>query len=343
MKGLVRNGNNIELRDLPTPKLINPNDAIVKVTYSSVCTSDFHIKNGFVPRANNNIVLGHEFVGEIVELGSNIKNLTIGQRVAANCITFCGECFYCKKGFINNCENGGWELGCRIDGCQAEYIRVPFAETGLTPIPENVSYTQALFTGDILSSGYFGAELCDIKPNENIAIIGCGPVGLCAMKCARLFTKGKIFAIDIDSNRLEIAQTNKLADIFINPLKENINEIIKAYTDNHGADNVIEAAGTKESFKTAWEIARANATLAIVAMYEENLELPLPNMYGKNLIFKTGGVDAIHCKKLLQLISNGELSTDFLISKTFKLDNILEAYEYFENKTNNCLKVAIQH
>lgn len=343
MRALVRRNNNICIEEISMPKVIDSRDAIVKVTYSSICTSDIHIIKGFVPRANDNIVLGHEFVGEVVELGSDVKNISVGQRVASNCITFCGDCFYCKKGFINNCENGGWELGCRIDGCQAEYVRVPFADMGLTLIPDNVSYTQALFTGDILASGYFGAELCDINPDENVAIIGCGPVGLCAMKCAKLFTNGKIFAIDIDAERLKFVKDNGFADVVINPLLENVKGVINSYTDNHGADNVIEVAGTKESFALSWDIARANATVAIVAMYEENIELPLPSMYGKNLVFKTGGVDAIHCAELLKRISQGELSTDFLISKTFVLDDIKRAYEYFETKENNCLKVVIQH
>ena len=155
---------------------------------------------------------------------------------------------------------------------------------GLTLIPDNVSYTQALFTGDILSSGYFGAELCDIQPDENVAIIGCGPVGLCAMKCAKLFTRGKIFALDIDAERLKFVKDNGFADVVINPLVENVKDIINSHTENHGADNVIEVAGAKESFTLSWDIARANATVAIVAMYEENLEFPLPSMYDKNFV-----------------------------------------------------------
>lgn len=343
MKALICNNQNILLENRPRPKIQSSTDAIVKVTYSSICTSDLHIKKGVVPRANNNIILGHEFVGEIVELGDAIKTLKIGDRVAANCITFCGDCYYCKRGYINNCINGGWELGCRLDGCQAELVRVPFAHTGLTKIPQNVSFKQALFVGDILSSGYFGVELCDVQSNDIVAIIGSGPVGLCAMQCARLFTKNKIIAIDIDETRLNIAQNNKLADIIINPNKENVEEIILLHTESRGADKVIEAAGSKETFEMAWQIARANAIIAIVAMYEENLTLPLPKMYGKNLVFKTGGVDAIHCEKLLEYISKEKISTGFLISKEFPFDQIKEAYQYFETRQDNCLKLAIRH
>lgn len=343
MKALVYQNNCIKYCEKEKPLIQSNRDAIVKVKLSSICTSDLHIIKGFVPQAKEGIVLGHEFVGEIVEIGDGIKNLKIGDRVSANCETFCGECFFCKKGFINNCEKGGWMLGCKIDGCQAEYVRVPFADTGLTKIPDNVSYENALFVGDILSSGYFGAELCDIKENDTVAIIGAGPVGLCAMASAKTFHAGKIIAIDIDNYRLELAKKLNLADYTFNPDKCNIEEEIKKLTSNRGADGVIECAGTNSSFESAWKIARPNSVVAIVAMYEENQILPLPQMYGKNLIFKTGGVDAIHSNLLLDMISQGILNTDFLISKKFNLKDIEQAYCYFENKVDNCLKVAITY
>ncbi len=342
MKALVwdKDGS-IELTEKPIPKLQNERDAIVKVTLSTICTSDLHIMHGAVPSAIPETTLGHEFVGEIVEVGKDITNLKKGDRVAANCITFCGECFFCKKGFINNCENGGWEIGCKIDGCQAEYIRVPFADTGLSKIPDNVSDENALFTGDILSSGYFGAELCEIQKDDTIAVIGCGPVGLCAMMCAKIFGASKIIAIDIDKTRLEFAKKLNLADFIINAEVENTESIVKELTNNHGADGVIECAGGENTLETAWKIARANSVVAIVAMYEKTQELPLPKMYGKNLIFKTGGVDAIHCDKLLELIAAGKINTDFLISKKLPLEEITKAYKMFEEKQDNCLKIAI--
>ena len=342
MKALIchKNGS-IELVEKEMPKLQNDRDAIVKVTLSSICTSDLHIMRGAVPRAVPETVLGHEFVGEIVEVGSAVKNLRKGDRVAANCETFCGECFFCRHGFINNCEKGGWELGCRIDGCQAEFVRVPFADTGLTKIPENVSYESALFVGDILSSGYFGAEMCEVKKGDTIAVIGAGPVGLCAMMCAKYLGAGKIIAIDIDNSRLEIAKNQKLVDFVFNPLDCDIENEVKNLTENRGADGVIECAGSKDTFEMSWKIARPNAIVGVVAMYEENQILPLPKMYGKNLTFKTGGVDAIHCAKLLDLISKGLISTDFLITHKVSLENIKSGYEIFENKQRNCLKIAV--
>lgn len=344
MKALVyKQKGIIELCEKPLPEIRNENDAIVKVTLSTICTSDLHIMHGAVPLAKEGVTLGHEFVGVVTAVGENVKNLKAGDRVSANCITFCGECRFCKRGFINNCIKGGWEIGCKIDGCQAEYVRVPFAQTGLTKLPDNVSDENALFVGDILSSGYFGAELCNIKQNDIIAVIGAGPVGLCSMMCARLFGASKVIAIDIDSTRLDIAAKNKLADYTIIPAQQDLQNIIEEITGGDGADGVIEAAGGENTFELAWKIARPNSVVALVAMYEKAQTLPLPDMYGKNLIFKTGGVDATHCEELVKYISEGKISTDILISKKMAFDDILKAYKMFEDKTDNCLKIAITY
>lgn len=344
MKALVYNtkfDKNYNLTERENPTIINSKDAIVKVTMSSICTSDLHIIHGQVPRANNNIVLGHEYVGEIVEVGKDVKKLKVGDRVSANCETFCGECFYCKRGYINNCEKGGWEIGCRIDGCQAEYVRVPFADNGLNKLPDNVTDKNALFVGDILATGYFGAEMCEITSEDTVAVIGCGPVGLCSMICAKILGAKRIIAIDIEQSRLELAKLQNLADYYINPTTCDTEEEIKNLTNQRGADKVIEAAGGNSTFELSWKIARPNAIVAVVALYEENQILPLPKMYGKNLTFKTGGIDAIHSEKLIDLISKGKINTDFLITHTYKLENIMDAYKTFETKKDNCIKIAI--
>ncbi len=344
MKSLIwksKTDKTIELVQKPYPKILEARDAIVRVTMSSICTSDLHIKNGFVPNAQEGVTLGHEFVGEVVEIGSGITNLKVGDRVSANCETFCGECYFCKEGFINNCQNGGWKLGCSIDGCQAEYVRVPYADTGLTKIPENLSYKNALFVGDILASGYFGAELCEVSPEDTVAVIGSGPVGLCAMISAKIMGAKTVIGIDIDSLRLKVAKEQSLADYIFNPLECDIEEEIKTLTFGRGADKVIEAAGGENTFEMSWKIARPNGIIGVVAMYEKNQTLPLPQMYGKNLIFKTGGVDGVHSAKLLNLISEGKINTDFLITHTYTLDKIEEGYKLFENKPEFCLKIAV--
>lgn len=340
MKALICENGKIRMVERPNPVIQNNMDAIIKVALSSICTSDLHIIHGAVPFAKDGIVLGHEFVGEVVETGNGVKDFKKGDRVSVNCETFCGVCEFCKKGFVNNCINGGWQLGCKIDGCQAEYVRVPYADNVLTKLPDNVSYENALFVGDILSSGYWGAELCEIKNGDTVAVIGAGPVGLCAMQCAKILGAEIVIAVDIDKNRLELAKKLGFADFVFAP--ENCEEKIHKIT-KFGADSVIEAAGGENTFELAYKIARPNAVVALVAMYEKNQTLPLPEMYGKNLIFKTGGVDAVHCKELVELIAEGKITTDFLITHRFSFNNIKDAYELFEQKSENCLKIAVQY
>ena len=344
MKALVYNTdfkNNYKLVERKAPEIIDPKDAILQVTLSSICTSDLHIIHGQVPRANNDIVLGHEYVGKVVAIGSDVKKLKVGDRVSANCETFCGECFFCKRGYINNCEKGGWEIGCRIDGCQTEFVRVPYADNALDKLPDNVTDLNALFVGDVLATGYFGAQMCEITPEDTVAVIGSGPVGMCCMMCAKVMGAKEIIAIDIDETRLEIANQQGLANHFLNPNTCNIETEIKALTSGRGADKVIEAGGTKTTFEMSYKIARPNAIIGVVALYEENMTLPLPKMYGKNLTFKTGGIDAIHSETLINWIAEGKINTDFLVTHTFKLENILEAYEVFKTKKDNCIKIAI--
>ena len=338
---VYRRETGVQLETRPVPSLQHPRDAIVKVIRSTICTSDLHIKNGFVPRAASGIVLGHEFVGEVVECGRGVTNVKPGDRVAANCETFCGECWFCKKGFINNCQVGGWELGCRIDGCQAEYVRVPFADTGLSVIPECLSYEDALFAGDILSSGYFGAELADIHRVDTVAVIGAGPVGLCASQCAKVLGAGQVICLDVDPWRLQTALREGVADRTLNPSLEDWEAALREWTHGRGADAVIEAAGGANTFEMAWTMARPNAVVSVVAMYEEDQVLPLPRMYGKNLQFKTGGVDARHVPELLALLAQGKLRTDFLITHRGPLQKIEEGYRIFEEKREPCLKWVV--
>lgn len=345
MKAVVYQGNGrIALEERPMPVLLDERDAIVKVTLTTICSSDIHIRHGAVPKAVPGTILGHEFVGKVIETGKAVKKVKPGDRVSVNVETFCGECFFCKRGFVNNCtdENGGWALGCRIDGGQAEYVRIPFADNGLTVIPDHVTDEQALFHGDILSTGYWAAKLGELKPADTVAVIGAGPTGLCTMLCARLYSPANIIAIDTDEYRLQLAKEKGLADVTLQPGKDPVQETIKAMTGGRGADTVFEVAGGKDTFQTAWQIARPNAIVVIVAMYEEPQILPLPDMYGKNLIFKTGGVDGSFCQEMMELTSCGKLDAQFLITHRCSLDQILDAYDIFENKKDHVIKYAIK-
>ena len=344
MKAVVYHGSGkVSLEEKAYPHLEDPGDAIVQVTLTTICSSDIHIKHGAVPRAVPGVTLGHEFVGIVVETGSGVKNVKPGDRVAVNVETFCGTCFFCRRGFVNNCtdEHGGWALGCRIDGGQAEYVRIPFADNGLTLIPDHVTDEQALFTGDILSTGYWAADIGEIRPADTVAVIGAGPTGLCTMACARLYSPAKIIAIDTDEYRLRLAKESGLADVTLVPGKDRIQERVLSETRGRGADVVLEAAGGKDTFQTAWQIARANAIVVVVAMYEENQILPLPAMYGKNLTFKTGGVDGCRCGEIMELIGAGKLDVSFLISHRCDLSRIMDAYDMFENKKDHVMKFGI--
>ena len=344
MKALVHDGHgSITLRERPHPTLQLPTDAIVRVTRSTICTSDLHIMRGAVPRALPNTVLGHEFVGMVEEVGADVARFAPGDRVAVSCETFCGACFFCERGWVNNCVQGGWELGCRIDGCQAEFARVPFADNAFTRIPDSVSDEDALFLGDILATGWWGARLAEIEEGSSVAVIGAGPVGLTTMMCARLANPGRVIAIERDPYRAKLARELGLADHVIDgnaPLAE-IEQAVRDLTEGRGADAVVEAAGSDATFEMAWRIARPNAVVVISAMYERDQVLPLPRMYGKNLVFKTGGVDAGALDEVMALIESGKIDTSCLISKCYPLNDILEAYRVFEAREDDCLKVVI--
>lgn len=344
MKALVfKEKGRIDLEERPMPRIQDPGDAVIRVTLTTICSSDIHIKHGAVPRAVPGVVLGHEFVGVVVKTGDQVRGFKAGDRVAVNVETFCGSCYFCKRGYVNNCTdaNGGWALGCRIDGGQAEYVRVPFADNGLTLIPDHVSDEAALFTGDILSTGYWGASLAEIKPADTVAVIGAGPTGLCTMMCARLYGPGLIVAVDTSDQRLQLAKEKGLADVIINPLRQDPEAEIMGLTEGRGADSVLEAAGGNDTFQLAWRLARPNGVVGVIALYERPQILPLPQMYGKNLIFKTGGVDASCCQEIMSLISRGRLDTTCLITHHTDLEHILEAYDVFEHKKDGVIKYAI--
>lgn len=330
----------VHLKEVPVPQLQTDTDVIVKVTYSTICGTDIHINNGVYP-VEDGLIIGHEFVGEVVEVGSAVKKFKVGDQVAANCITTCGECYYCKHGYTNHCENGGWIFGYKIDGCQAEYTRVPFADNGLFKISEGTDPRKVLFVGDILSTGYFGAERGDIKPGDVVVVLGAGPVGLCAMASARLFGPSKIIAIDTVDYRIEEAKKQGIADIILNPLKDDVIAEVKKLTHGRGADVCIECAGVKATFDMSWQVVRPNGTVSILALYGDSQELPLQIMGGKNLTIRSGWVDSTHMQELIDLIESGKLNTDFLITHEAPLNDILRGYDVFGNKKENVLKWVV--
>lgn len=329
------------LIDKPKPTIIEPTDAIVRVTLGSICSSDLHIKHGSVPRAVPGITVGHEMVGIVEELGSEVKGVSVGDRVTVNVETFCGECFYCKHGYVNNCTSphGGWALGCRIDGGQTEYVRVPLAEQGLNRIPDSVTDEQALFVGDVLATGFWAARISEITEDDTVLIIGAGPTGICTLLCVMLKQPKRIIVCEQSEERRNFVKQHYPNVLLTTP--DECEDFVKNNSDHGGADRVLEVAGGKDTFQLAWHTARPNAIVTVVALYNEAQTLPLPDMYGKNLTFKTGGVDGCDCEEVLQLIEEGKIDTTPLITHHFPLSRIAEAYSLFENKEDGVIKVAI--
>ena len=329
------------LLDKPKPTLQNSRDAIVRVTMSSICTSDLHIKHGNVPRAVPGITVGHEMVGVVEQVGSGVHSVRPGDRVTVNVETFCGQCFFCKHGYVNNCTdaNGGWALGCRIDGGQTEYVRVPYADQGLNRIPDSVTDEQALFVGDILATGFWAARISEIQLEDTVLIIGAGPTGICTLLCVMLKHPRKIIICEKDEARRQFVREHYPQVLVCEP--EDCKDLVRETSEHGGADVVLEVAGGKDTFELAWKCARPNAVVTVVALYEEAETLPLPQMYGKNLTFKTGGVDGCDCAEILSLIEQGKLDTTPLITHRFALSEIEEAYQVFENRLDGVIKIAI--
>ena len=329
------------LQEKAKPQLVSARDVLVRVTLGSICTSDLHIKHGSVPRAVPGITVGHEMVGVVEAVGADVKTVKPGDRVTVNVETFCGECFFCKKGFVNNCTDphGGWALGCRIDGGQAEFVRVPYADQGLNKIPDSVTDEQALFVGDILATGFWATRISEITEEDTVLIIGAGPTGICTLLCVMLKQPKRIIICEKDVARAEFVSKHYPDVLLCEP--EECEAFVKEHSDHGGADVVLEVAGGRDTFQLAWKCARPNAIVTVVALYDEAQSLPLPDMYGKNLIFKTGGVDGCDCAEILRLIEEGKIDTTPLITHRFKLADIEEAYRIFENRLDGVIKIAI--
>ena len=325
----------------PKPVVTDPRDAVVRVTLGSICTSDLHIKHGSVPRAVPGITVGHEMVGVVESVGAEVKTVRPGDRVTVNVETFCGECYFCRHGWVNNCTdpNGGWALGCRIDGGQTEFVRVPYADQGLDKIPDGVTDEQALFVGDILATGFWAARISEITPEDTVLIIGAGPTGVCTLTCVLLKQPKRVIVCEKDPTRIALVREHYPDVLLCRP--EACEDFVRAHSDHGGADVVLEVAGAKDTFELAWRCARPNAIVTVVALYDEAQTLPLPDMYGKNLIFKTGGVDGCDCAEILRLIAQGKIDTTPLITHRFPLSEIEEAYRIFENRLDGVIKVAI--
>lgn len=295
-----------------------------------------------ISRAVPGITVGHEMVGVVEEIGDAVTNVKVGDRVTVNVETFCGECFFCKNGYVNNCTNpdGGWALGCRIDGGLTEYVRVPLANQGLNKIPDNVSDEQALLVGDVLATGFWAARISEITEDDTVLIIGAGPTGICTLLCVMLRKPKRIIVCEKSEERRDFVSKH-YPEVLLTTHEE-CKDFVMSNSNHNGADRVLEVAGAEDTFRLAWECARPNAIVTVVALYDKPQTLPLPEMYGKNLTFKTGGVDGCDCEEVLKLIEEGKIDTTPLITHRFPLSEIEKAYHIFENKLDGVIKVAIE-
>jgi len=333
----------IGLEDAPVPKLMKPTDAIVRVTLSTICGSDIHIVAGHTAVQYPKI-MGHEFCGEIMELGSAVKNLKIGDKVAVSAIASCGECYFCKLGHRVHCpdpDSACFGTEGSLDGCQAEYIRVPHAANSMYKIPEGFSEEDMLFVGDILSTGYFAAEQARIQPGDTILIMGAGPVGMCAAVTAKLWGPAKIIIVDIEQSRLDVCLREGIVDIALNPREVNILEKVLELTEGRGVDRAIEAIGLEETLLTALEAVRVGGNVATIGVYAQPITLPLQTLWQKAVTLSWGFVPVDHMPELIKLIQEGKINTRFLITHRAPLNDIVKGYDIFGNKTDGCIKWVI--
>lgn len=345
MKALVyHEPGKISLDDVPVPTIIKPGDAIVKVTLATICGSDIHIVGGHAGIKPPHII-GHEFCGEIVELGSAVEHFKVGDKVAVSCVAYCGECFYCRQGLYYHCIDPDCTCfgtnrknGLSLPGCQAEYVRLPFAANCMHKIPPGCTEEDMLFVGDIISTGYFGAEQVQIKPGDTVLIIGAGPVGMCAALCARLWGPAQIIIVDKAQSRLDVCFSEGIADIALNPTVDDPVKKVRELTDGRGADRVIEAIGLEATLTTALQAVRIGGSVCTLGVYSQAVNLPLQKLWFKNINLSMGFVPVDRMDELIKLVAAGKINTRFLMTHRAPLNEIVKGYDIFGNMKDGCLK-----
>jgi alcohol dehydrogenase len=329
--------------EVPDPEIIGDGDAIVRVDAVTICGTDLHILKGDVPAVRKGRILGHEAVGTIEEVGDGVHTLAPGDRVLVSCISACGTCRFCREGRYGQClGTGGWILGHKIDGTQAEYVRVPFADTSTYRIPDGVTDEEILMLADILPTGYeVGVLNGSVRPGDVVAVVGAGPVGLAAMTGAQLFSPSHIIAIDLSDARLEAAK-HFGADVTVNNSREDPLAVIKALTGRLGADVSIEAVGVPATFEQAVKLVRPGGRIANVGVHGAPATLDLEELWIKDITITTGLVDTYSTPTLLKLVTSGQINAKRFITHHFGLDEFDEAYDVFARAADTgALKVVL--
>lgn len=349
MKALVYHGPGKKAwEEVPDPKLKAPTDAIVRVDTTTICGTDLHILKGDVPAVTDGRILGHEGVGTITEIGTAVSALRVGDRVIISCITACGSCSYCHKQLPSHCLNPegtsgiGWILGHLIDGTQAEYVRVPFADNSLHKLPAAVADEAAMMLSDILPTGFeIGVGNGAVKPGDVVAVVGAGPVGLSAIMTAGLYGPSRVIAIDLDDNRLQIARSFGATDS-VNSGDADWHDKVMAMTDGLGVDVAIEAVGLPQTFDMCTTLIRPGGTVANVGVHGKSVELKLQDLWINDITITTGLVSATTTPMLLKLVGQGKLLPEKFVTHRFQLDQMMEAYDTFTRAAETkAMKVAI--
>jgi alcohol dehydrogenase len=344
VRGLVYHGPGQKAwEEVPRPVLLADTDAIVRVDAVTICGTDLHILKGDVPAVTDGRILGHEAVGTVVEVGTAVRNLRCDERVLVSCITACGSCRFCRHGSYGQCVGGGgWILGHKIDGTQAEYVRVPFADTSTYPVPEGVTDEEVLMLADILPTGYeVGVLNGGVQPADVVAVIGAGPIGLSAMMGARLFSPSLVVAIDLADSRLEAAKQFG-ADVTLNNGRQDALRTLQELTDGLGADVAIEAVGVPSTFELAAALIRPGGRVANIGVHGKPATLHLEDLWIRNVTITTGLVDTYSTPTLLRLMINHQLDASRLVTDRFALADIMHAYDTFARAgETGALKVAI--
>jgi alcohol dehydrogenase len=344
MKALVYHGPGQRAwESVADPTIIEPTDAIVRIDSSTICGTDLHILKGDVPEVTPGTVLGHEAVGTVVEVGSAVTTVRAGDRVLVSCITACGRCRFCKEGHYGLCTGGGgWIFGHLINGLQAEYARVPFADTSVYKVPESLSNEQVLFLADILPTAYeIGVLNGRVEPGDTVAVVGAGPIGLATIMTAKLHTPGKIVAIDLADARLEKALEFG-ADVAINNGSEDAVARVMSLTGGLGADVAVEAVGVPETFELCADLIRPGGRVANVGVHGSCATLHLEKLWIRDVMITTGLVDTVTTPKLMRLIEGGRLDPTVFATHHFGLAETEEAYDVFAAAADtHALKVVL--
>jgi alcohol dehydrogenase len=350
MKALVYNGpGKKSWTDVPDPVIQHPTDVIVRMVATTICGTDLHILKGDVPEVANGRILGHEGIGVITEIGSGITQLAVGDRVILACVSSCGVCSNCRAGLYSHCLNPegipgiGWIFGYMIDGTQAEYVRVPFAENSVYKVPEGVTDAEGILLSDILPTGFeIGVQYGRVKPGDVVAVIGAGPVGLAAVMTAQLYGPSSVIAVDLDDARLARA-ADFGATSTVNSGQKDWREQVLALTDGAGVDVAIEAVGIPQTFTMAVDVTRPGGHIANIGVHGKPVELALNTLWIRNITITTGLVNTNTLGMLLKLVSQHRLPADKFVTHRFGFDQLTEAYEVFGNAAeHDALKVLIR-